>query len=276
MIDDTAVTVIFVDAADGKEVGRSELSSDQLPQSFDIDTTVDINGATWLVEHAEPQSAAQWRVSHALTLTLRRAGASTVPARDILFSLPTICDVLPSTGGTCSRADALEIHEDDWRQVEVIADSLSGVVSSEMHAIRAIHEEHARHASDGGIVGFDAIHVRSQPAKPLADPVPLRRVMAMFPPPSRQYAGVAFRGTTGIAVNSFAIAFGPDNLYGVADGDAIEVLCLDLRAIPDAAPPPDLVLGLRQVMEAFDLVIADWCRCSVIGPGSLAAYLSRR
>jgi hypothetical protein len=273
VVHDAAITVIFVDGADGKQVGRSKLPADQLPETFDADTTVDISGTTWLVEQAEPESAAEWRVSRTLTLTLRRAAPSTVPARDILFSLPSICDALPPVSGTRSGADALEIHEDDWRQVELVANSLSGVIESELGAIRAIYDEHARRDSDGGILGFDAIRARSHPATPLPESLSLRRVLSMLPQPSRQYDGVAFEGTTGMAANSFAAAFGPVNLYGLADGDAIEVLCLDVQPVPDAGPP-DLISGLREVIGVFDLVIVDWCGCSVIGPDLVAAYLS--
>jgi hypothetical protein len=272
---DVAVTVIFVDGADGKEVGRSKLPADQLPETFDADTTVDIGGMTWLVEHAEPESDMQWRISRTLTLTVRRVGSSAVPARDILFSLPSICDALPSVAGTRSGADAFEIHEDDWRQVEMIAGSLSGVIQSELRAIRAIYEESARRSSDGAIIGFGSVHVRSQPARPLPDPLSLRRVLSMLPQPGRQYAGVAFKGTTGAAVGSFAMAFGSVSLYGLANGDAAEVLCLDGRAVSGAGPP-DVVPGLQEVTRAFNLVIVDWCRCSVIGPDSVAEYLSRR
>lgn len=274
MVHDAAVTVIFVDGTDGKEVGRSKLPPDQLPEAFDAGTTVDIGGTTWLVEHAEPAGAAQWRVSRTLTLVLRRTGSPTVPARDILFSLPSICDALPSVAPNRSGDDdTFEIHEDDWRQVEVIAGSLSGVIQSELRAIRAVYEEGARRASDGAIIGFSDIHVRSQPARPLPEPLSLRQVLSMLPPPSRQYAGVAFKGTAGVAVGSFAAAFGRVNLYGLADGDAIEVLCLDSRAVPDAGQP-DLVSSLQEVIGFFNLVIVDWCRCSVIGPRSVAEYLS--
>jgi hypothetical protein len=272
---DVAVTVIFVDGADGKEVARRKLPAGQLPEAFDADTTVDIDGATWLVARAEPESALQWRVSRTLRLTLRRAGSRAVPAHDILFSLPSVCDALPSVAATRSGPDAFEIHEDDWRQVEMIAGSLSGVIQSELRAIRMIYDESARRGADGGIIGFGAIHVRSQPARPLPGLLSLRRVLGMLPQPSRQYAGVAFKGTAGAAVGSFAVAFGPVSLYGLADGDAIEALCLDGRAVPDACPP-GLVPGLQEVIGAFNLVIVDWCRCSVIGPGSVAAYLSRR
>jgi hypothetical protein len=275
VVHDGAVTVIFVDGADGKEVGRSRLPADQLPEALDAGTTVDIDGTTWLVEHAEPESAAHWRASPTLTLILRRAGSPAVPARDILFSLPSICDALPSVAGTRRGADAFEIHEDDWRQVEMIAGGLSGVIDSELHAIGVIYDERARRAGNGVIIGFGAIHVRSQPVRPLPASLSLGRVLGMLPRPVRQYEGVAFNGAAGVAVGSFAVAFGPVTLYGLADGDAIEVLCLDNRARPDAGPPPGLIPGLQEVLAAFDLVIVDWCRCSVIGPASVAAYLSR-
>jgi hypothetical protein len=270
---DVAVTVIFVDGTDGKEVGRSKLPPDQLPKAFDADTTVDIGGTTWLVERAEPEDAARWRASRTLTLVLRPANSLAVPARDILFSLPSICDALPSVAGTRSGDDAFEIHEDDWRQVEMIAGSLSGVIQSELRAIRAIYEESARRASHGGIIGFSDIHIRVQPVRPLPEPPSLRQVLSMLPQPSRQYAGVAFKGTAGVAVGSFAAAFGRVNLYGLADGDAIEVLCLDRRAVP-VAGQPDLIPNLQKIIGFFDLVIVDWCRCSVIGPRSVAEYLS--
>jgi hypothetical protein len=273
---DVAVTVIFVDGADGKEVGRTKLPPDQLPETFNAETTVDISGTTWLVERAEPESAAQWRVSRTLTLTLRRGGFPTVPARDILFSLPSICDVLPSVAGSRSGADALEIHEDDWRQVELVADTLGDVIQTELRAIRSIYQEHGRRADDGGsIIAFDSIHVRSQPVRPLPDPLPARRLLSMLPQPTRQCAGVAFRGTTGLAVGSFAVGYGPVSLYGLADGDAIHVLCLDVQSIADAAPP-GLIPGLQEAMKAFGLALVDWCRCSVAGPAAVAAYLTRQ
>jgi hypothetical protein len=76
--------------------------------------------------------------------------------------------------------------------------------------------------------------------------------------------------------DSFAVAYGGISLYGVADGDAIEAMCLDDQALPDTDSPPGLISGLQEVTGVFHLAIVDWCRCSVIGPASVAAYLSRR
>jgi hypothetical protein len=85
----------------------------------------------------------------------------------------------------------------------MVAGGLSSVIDSELHAIRVIYDEHARRASSGTITGFGAIHVRSQPARPLPDPLSLRQVLRTLPQPERQYDGVAFNGATGVAVGSF-------------------------------------------------------------------------
>ena len=63
-------------------------------------------------------------------------------------------------------------------------------------------------------------------------------------------SGVAFKGAPGVAAGSFAVAFAGVNLYGLADGDAIEVLCLDDRAVPAAGPPRDHIAGQRSPARA--------------------------
>jgi hypothetical protein len=199
------------------------------------------------------------------------AAPDMVPVDDILFSLPTICDALPAVADPADNG-VLEIFEDDWRQVEVVAASLSDVIEAELAAIRVVYDRHARRAASGFTTGFDAIHVRAQPASPLPGPVSLTRVLDMLPQPSRRYAGVAFTGTTGVAAGSLAMDFGPVSLYGLADGDAITVLGLDSSSAADL--PPGLIRGLREVLEAFDLVIVDWCGCSVTGPDAITDAMS--
>jgi len=46
----------------------------------------------------------------------------------------------------------------------------------------------------------------------------------MFPAADHHYGGVGFTGSPGIVAGSFAAGYGPVTLYGVADGDHIEVL----------------------------------------------------
>jgi hypothetical protein len=141
------VEVVFVDGDTGAQVGRARLSRDQVPESFGTHTTVALGATTWLVEHAETSSAADVAAGRRLVLTVRRVDA--VPPADILYSLPTICDVLPASAGGAG-IDRLEFHEDDWRQVEMVSGSLLDVVAGELHAIRAVYEGRARRDASGG------------------------------------------------------------------------------------------------------------------------------
>jgi hypothetical protein len=270
--DEDVVQVLFIDAADGSEIGRSELFVDQLPDSFATSTTVDLNGTTWLVERADPPDATQFRAAGQLVLMLRRTDL--MPPGDILYSLPTICDVLPSAAPAELGADLFEVHEDDWRQAEMVSADLRDVVDAELRAIRAIHQDHARRDAAGHLTGFEAIHVRTRPARPLPTPLPRQRMLSLLPPADCQYAGVTFTGSAGAVAGSFAVAVGPVSLYGLADGDAVHVLCVRADPTPATELPPDLIRGLGQIMQEFDVSIVDWPRCSIIEPATLRDYLS--
>src|SRR6266545_4985045 len=164
MTEADVVEVVFLDADTNEMIGRSVLPAEQLPDSFEPDTTVQIGDSTWSVERAEPPTAARFRPARKLTLSLRRVHL--VPARDILYSLPTICDLLPSVGDARHDDGRFEMLEDDWRQVEMAHADLTDVVEAQLRAIRAIYDEHTHRGEDGRAYGFDAIHVRSEPTDP--------------------------------------------------------------------------------------------------------------
>ena len=150
---------------------------------------------------------------------------------------------LPAVAGGAA-AECLEIHEDDWRQIEMVSVSLREVALAELRAIRVIHQRHARRTADGLLAGFDAIHVRAQPSRPLPAPLPRHQLLVMLPPADLEYGGVAFAGRPGAVDSSSAAAFGPVQIYGLADGDAIQFLCLR-GPVPSPGPRPDLVGGLQ-------------------------------
>jgi hypothetical protein len=269
--DKRVVEVILIDGTTGQEIGRRPLPPDQLPDTFATQTTVELDGTTWLVERAEPADAVRFRAGGVLVLTLRHLDR--VPASDILYSLPTICDVLPGTENLGEMPDRLEIHEDDWRQVEMVSADLSKVVDAQLRSIRVIYQEHARRDTDGRVTGFDDIHVRSDPVRPLPIPLPRGQLLSMLPSADREHPGVAFIGTAGVVVGSFAIGVGGVGIYGQARDDAIHILCLRAEALPPLGISADLIASLEQIMRAFGIIIVDWCRCLVIEPGSVGDYL---
>ncbi|MFC6021919.1 hypothetical protein ACFP2T_37880 [Plantactinospora solaniradicis] len=271
------VRVVFFDADTGAQIGRSELPVAQLPESFQTQTTLELAGAAWSVERAEPPTAAEFGATGALALTLRRI--ESVSPADVLYSLPTICAVLPSVADFPGSGDRVELHEDDWRQVELVSADLTDLVQTELRAVRQSYEQHARRDDDGRVYGFQGIHVRTQPIRPLSASVSRRRLLAALPPSARDRGGIGFRDQRGVVPSSFAVAVGRVLLYGLADGDAVAVLGLHaLNAEPGPAPEPQpgLVTGLERAMRSANLVLVDWCRATLVRPSSLSDYLNGR
>ncbi|GIG91479.1 hypothetical protein [Plantactinospora endophytica] len=266
------VRVVFLDADTGAQLGRSELPLGQLPESFQPATTLELAGATWSVERAEPPTAAQFAATGTLTLTLRRVESA--PPGDILYSLPTLCASLPAVAPTPAGADRLELHEDDWRQVEFVSADLGDEVQAELREVRRSFEQHARRDEQGRVQGFQNIHVRSNPVNPLSRPVSRTGLLDLLPPDARSRGGIGFRGQRGIVPSSFAVTVGRVLLYGLADGDALAVLALRAEPGPAAEPQPGLVAALERVMHEADLLLVDWCRVALVGPASVGDYLA--
>jgi hypothetical protein len=259
------VSVEFVDAATGQTFARSDLPADQLPHSFASETTLHLGDDPWLVERAEPVVATEFVPAGRLVLTVRRLAS--VPPQEILYSLPTICDTLPRLGPTPTAADCLELHEDDWRQVELVSRSLATAVNAELDAILRVHEQYAERDSDERIVGFRKVHIRS--IVPFAEPVSWSRLRELLPTPQQEYEGVRFRGSAQVAVGSFALDVGRLSWYGITERDAMAVLGVAFTAAGD----PVAAGCIEPVLREFDLVLIDWCRCAAISPDNLTHYL---
>ena len=66
------VTVTFIDDATGAAFASSKMPPDNLPESFEIDTTLHLGDDDWSVVHAEPHKKAEFTKSGKLTLRLRK------------------------------------------------------------------------------------------------------------------------------------------------------------------------------------------------------------
>jgi hypothetical protein len=262
------ITVQFVDASTGQCFARSDVPIEQLPGTFATGTTLTLAGESWSVLRAEPPTAAEFRASGLLVLKLSRVRS--VSAHDILYSLPTLCDRLPAVGPAIAGLELLQLHEDEWRQVELISAGLADVVASEVAAVRRVYHEHAITGADGGLVGFRDLHIRSRPESPLTPPLPQETILRMLPA-QQTFAGVGFADGVGIAVDSFACGYGPINCYGLAAGETITVLGLQIGRIP-TGPASDTSALLEGVMRTFTLILADWCRCTVVDADSVGSY----
>ncbi len=147
--------------------------------------------------------------------------------------------------------------------------SLANTVTAELAAVRRIYDEHAVKGREGTLVGFRELHVRTQPEAPLIPPVPQATLRQMLPA-RHTYAGVGL-GASGIALDSFAFAAGPIDVYGLAVDDLVAVLGVRIDTSPSTVGD-DIPAGLAGIMRRFALMLVDWCRCAAIDADSLGAY----
>jgi hypothetical protein len=247
------VRVRFLPADGGSPIGEAEFAPEQLPESFEARTTLELGGHSWEVVKAEPMTRAEYAKAGRLTIVMRKIEVARVPPKDILFSLPTINDALPgiAPGSTKLGKNVLELHEDDWRQVEFVSRELSDVVAGELAHIRRILD-----ARTGP--GFKEIHVRKQPASPLIDRHITLDSLARALPSARALDGLAFTNVAGVVANGFAIESGDIRAYGLAHDGIITTLAL--RQTPQVLPQ-----ALAALASEHGLLFVSWCSGRVEG-----------
>jgi hypothetical protein len=130
-----------------------------------IETTLHIGDADWSVVHAEPRTRAEYSKAGSLTLRLRRV--EKIDPRDILFSLPSICDRLAELGARALSGEEYILAEDDRRQFELVSRQFADECDAEIAAIRGVHEEASAQ------VGWREIHFRRRPDPPTSAALPL-------------------------------------------------------------------------------------------------------
>jgi hypothetical protein len=275
MLHTDLVQVVFVDAETEQEFARAELASGQLPDSFEFSTRLDLGGEPWAVVRADPPTATEFLESGSLVLTLRRI--QLMDPQEMKYSLPTFFDPLPPTEAATGAGEHFVIHEDDWRQTELVSRQLAGQVEAELRAIRQIYEQHSRVLGEGAslVRVFDKIHIRQAPTAPLATGVSRRRMFGLLPVGGKLYAGVRYRNELSRVVDSFAVAAGPLTVYGQAHGGRVTVL--GLAPSVDAPRPgatTELAVGLEQAMREFDLLLVDWCNGRLLGVSDIGDFLN--
>lgn len=234
------IHVTLVDASSGSPFATTELPAGQLPETFELETTMHVGSDDWQVEKADPIDRAAYVEAGQLTLVLRKV--EKIDTSKVLFSLPTIENALPPMREPDS-SPAYEMHEDDWRQREFISRQFAGEVESEFVEIRKVWAE-----QDGP--GFQRCHVRSKVTEPL------RGVGLALAEVSEALGGIEPIGLEvggGRVVDGFAFPL-PGGVAYVRLGDgSVEALGLHGDAEPG---------GLRGIANEHGLVLVDWIRAS--------------
>jgi hypothetical protein len=272
--DNKTIVIEGFDAEGGRLIYRCKMPIEKLPPSFEARTTLHVRERDYDVVRAEPMTAEQWRRTGKLRLVLREVKISTADPAGILYSLPTVSEEWPPIQESSTKLGrrVLELHEDDWRQIEFASLSFSDAIDGELADIRHIHEHHRRGP------GFEKTHARKRLiAGAIAEPRPLLSDLLSRLERATPLDGIAVVGAAGLVANGFAIDLLCGlQLYGLTAPDGrMGVLCLSY-AKSNNALDRDLP-ALASFMRDCDLCLVDWCRVARIEPdeSALREYLDR-
>ncbi len=246
------VKVTFIDESTGEVFGVTEMPPNALPESFEIDTTLHLDGDDWSVVSANPKV----RAEYAKSLTLRLHRIEMMEPKEILFSLPSICDSIPGVSNQPLIGNELVLAEDDWRQIELVSNGFRSDVDAEIAKIQLIHEN----AFDGG--GWGEIHLRTKPEVPLNDNLRLDDLAKMFPE-SNPIVGVAYCDANTQITDGYAFRVGELTIYGIAPNGLVTVVAFDQYAVLSHGNFLDQV---RAFARDSKLDLVDWCHCARLPP----------
>ncbi len=272
MPEHSTIRVRFIDAATGELVGETEVPAEQLPQSFEAATSLDIGDNTFEVVSADPMTAREFRQTGTVSIALREVETTMVDPSELLYSLPSISEELPpiAEGSTKLGRNVLELREDDWRQVEFVALALQPAITLVFASIERIYTEHRKGH------GFDELHIRKEVPAPLeGTSLTLAALRGAVGETVTWLDGIAFEGVAGVVEGSFAVKLpsGPA-LYGLQREGRISVLGLQ-HTKAGAAVAGDARL-LAALASKHQLCLVDWCRVEQVPPSAerLQAWLS--
>ncbi len=297
----TQIHVTLVDADTDNVFGQMMSYADEMPQVIEPhETTLNLEGIPWVIVKAEPSTANEYIKAGRLTVTLKKI-THTSP-NNILASLPTLCESIPevqpinrerdtsylpvaahpaSNPSEKTRQDDVtvvrpinaqpegniyRIHEDYWRQIELISGGYEKDIEAEMDEIRIIYQDYS--VENKGIFGFRKIHMRKRIQEPIKKPIKLDTVLSLLPEGSHQYDGIGYGGigsmeADGLIEDGFAFQVGPVVIYGQYDDTAVKVICIH-DAGNKTIPSQEITNFLSQVMVLGDFYLVDWIKGTVL------------
>lgn len=256
------VKTTFIDDETGSTVAVTKMVPEDLPETFEVQTTMHIGDVEWEVVSASPQTRTQYAESRCLTLRLRKI--ERIDPASVLYSLPAICDGIPALGDNPVSTDDCMLHEDDWRQLELVARENAEEIEEEILAIQEIHEHHSVD------VGWNHVHCRSKPDPPIPASFGVQDIRRFFG------SNVPIRGVTYIgAQTTIATGFSIKpcdglTLYGLSPNDGVMVLGIvkeTRKSVPDA-----MIANLSSLAREYELDLIHWCRCQRAAPYSTAFH----
>ncbi len=203
----------------------------------------------------------------------------TMNPKDILFSLATINDALPAIDPKGIKSDKdLILHEDDWRQFELISMDWDSTVASEILEIQKIFKDKSRQV--GEFKAFTGIYIRKMILVPFPKPLSMSELLIACGIDEKSLhqvridASPALVPSPGIVKGGFSLQLANLTIYGIRDLDAVGFLCF----VPTSYPGLDPKAGanLAEYLVRHKLLLVHWPSASIIRiKEDILAYLTK-
>ena len=250
------IEVTFIDELTDESLGVTQIPANNLPDLFERDTTINLSGADWHVLNARPKTRAQYTKSQQLILWIRRI--EQLNPQQLLYSLPSICAVVPAVNNRSLSGNELILAEDDWRQFELISNQFAAKIDKEIAKIQSIRE----HAADG--VGWREMHLRKKPEISIASNIALTYLANLLQSAPKS-PGITYDGAQSPIADGYSLTLNDDfAVYGLAPKGKIQVIAIGQDA--NIAPTERSIDLLQQLARKFNLDLVHWCRCIRISP----------
>lgn len=244
------ITVQFIEHGSETPFAASELPPEQLPDTFMIETMLHIGDDDWIVVRAEPATKEEFLHTGNLELYLAKPSAQTVDPGAIRFSIPTLNNDLPPLEDAASLQNVFVVHEDDWRQRELVARACLADVERELEAIAAIYRsEHVEH-------GFRRVHVRQIITEPMRGVVLTPDELMAALGVDHVYSGLAFSSYAAVVSGGFAFRDGAGAvIWGRCDGAGnVAAVCVHFtQTVAEHA-----FAALDALLARHGLLYVDW------------------
>jgi hypothetical protein len=250
------IEVTFIDTLTDESLGVTQIPANNLPDSFEQDTIINLSGSDWNVLNARPKTRVQYTKSKTLILWIRRV--EIIKPQDILYSLASICGLIPEVSDRDVSGDELTIAEDDWRQFELVSTKLADKVDREIAKIRFIHENAKEE------IGWREIYIRKKPEIPIASNIALAHLASLLKV-SVKSTGITYYGSPSPIADGYSLTLNDDFcVYGIAPNSKVQVIAIGQDS--NIPPNSESIELLQQLARKFNLDLVHWCRCTRVSP----------
>ncbi|MBS1572623.1 MAG: hypothetical protein JST62_09540 [Bacteroidetes bacterium] len=243
------IKVQFIDNLNGQTIGVSEMTADQLPETFSVATTMHIQDTDWTIEEAIPENSVDFIKTKKLVLKMRKA--EKINSNDIWFTTPTISNEFPQLIEKTKETEFdVFIHEDDYRQNEFLNQNSIPKIEKEFTAIKDIWSKHSKKSDDYTL--FKNCHVRNTIGSPNLK-INFNELKSLLN--CNSVGQVVINGN--VLSNGFSIKTENTTYFGILNDDLVIELCI-------AQWNDNTINEILEINKTFKSVFVNWYNCDLI------------